>query len=96
MEKEEMIFDLLTEVRQDVKDIRITQNNQSKYIEKNTNDLADHIEGVIQNRKRIEYLEMPWYKKSFTKANITWILATVATFLGIIGALSKYGFISFF
>lgn len=59
-----LVLDLLKEVREDQ---RITHETLSKMdiklvkiesnVDKNTEDLAEHIEGVLQNRERLEKLE---------------------------------------
>ena len=57
--REDMIVDLLKEVRDDQKEHSKVLIVVQKDVEQNTKDLAKHIEGVQQNRKRIEVLEKP-------------------------------------
>jgi hypothetical protein len=90
MDKEDMIFDLvkgvkeeLSTVKEKVEEIRRDQIVQGNLIDQNTTDLSEHKEGVVQNRKRIEYLELPWYIKAFTRANITFVLGVVGSLLFI-------------
>jgi len=86
MKKEDMIFDLIKEVKSELNEIKVNvtdvkeeQIQQRIMIEQNTKDLSDHKEGFIQNRKRIEYLEKPGYLKLITKSNITFILGTIVS-----------------
>jgi len=57
MENETRIYDKLDDIHSDVNDIKLKQVGMAKDVEQNTKDLAEHIEGVIQNRERIAILE---------------------------------------
>ena len=48
---------LIKEIHDKVHEMDLRQHDMQKDIAQNTNDLADHIEGVVQNRVRIETLE---------------------------------------
>ena len=57
--RDDLIVDLLQEVREDQKAHSTILIELHQDVSKNTVDLAEHKEGVIQNRKRIEKLEEP-------------------------------------
>ena len=57
--KDDLIVDLLQEVREDQKAHSTILVELQQDVAKNTVDLTEHKEGVIQNRKRIEKLEEP-------------------------------------
>ena len=56
---DDLIVDLLQEVREDQKAHSIILVKLHQNVSKNTVDLTEHKEGVMQNRKRIEKLEEP-------------------------------------
>ena len=59
-EKEDkLIVSLLKEVREDQKEHSSILVDLQQDVSKNTADLTEHKEGVVQNRKRIEKLEEP-------------------------------------
>ena len=64
-DKIDKVLSKLDKIQEDVTSLKIVQALQGKDIDRNTKDLSDHIEGVQQNRKRIEILEQPL---SFKKA----------------------------
>lgn len=51
------IIQKLDAIHIDITDVKIKQAVMENNIEHNTEDLSEHIEGVIQNRKRIAYIE---------------------------------------
>lgn len=57
--KDDLIVNLLQEVREDQKSHSSILNDLQQDVAVNTKDLTEHKEGVIQNRKRIEKLEEP-------------------------------------
>ena len=57
--KDDLVIDLLQEVREDQKAQTTILIELQKDVSKNTEDLTEHKEGVIQNRVRIEKLEEP-------------------------------------
>ena len=59
-----IIVGLLKEVRQDQKEHSIILSDLKHDVATNTKDLSAHIEGVKQNRTRIEKLEEP--RKAFS------------------------------
>lgn len=98
MSEIKLIYDLVKEVRETQKENNKELKKQSlllkdiqRDVEQNTKDLTEHKLGVEQNRKRIEWIETPFYKKYFTKQNISWIIGLIAGCLGIIFGLSRLG-----
>lgn len=71
-------------------DIKSEQARQGEQIDRNTEDLKDHIEGVIQNRVRIEDLEVSDIKRK----SIAKFLVTIASVIGgataVASAIYKY------
>lgn len=57
--RDDLIVDLLQEVRKDQKEHSEILVDLKHNVAVNTKDLTDHKEGVVQNRKRIEKLEEP-------------------------------------
>ena len=57
MSFEDRVLNKLDGIQKDISDIKVEQAMQGKDIKQNTEDLTDHKEGVIQNRKRIVLLE---------------------------------------
>ena len=57
--KDDLIVDLLQEVREDQKAHSTILVELQQDVAKNTVDLTEHKEGVVQNRTRIEKLEEP-------------------------------------
>ena len=57
--KDDLIVDLLQEVREDQKAHSTILIELQQDVAKNTVDLTEHKEGVVQNRTRIENLEEP-------------------------------------
>lgn len=90
MKKDDLILDLLKEVREDQKSHSIILVEVQKDVAKNTEDLADHIEGVKQNRARIEKLEEP--KKAFGvfKKYLIGAGGIAAAIIGIIKLINLY------
>lgn len=62
-----MIVELLKEVREDQKTHSTILIEVQKDVARNTDDLEKHIEGVVQNRKRIVELEKPAQALNFFK-----------------------------
>ncbi len=83
--KGELVLELIREVRdkQDMQTVMLTE--MKKDIAQNTEDLADHIEGVMQNRVRIEKLEQP---RIFIKT-LTTIVLKVGGLAGAIFTILK-------
>jgi hypothetical protein len=48
------VLDKLDKIQDDVSDLKVEQAKQGKDIGQNTKDLSEHIEGVKQNRARLE------------------------------------------
>ena len=104
MSEDKIIVDLLRELREDQKAntellhkhtiiLTVMQND----VKKNTKDLNSHIEGVIQNRKRVEVLESDKRFKADIKRGIissTKLITAFGTLSGII--YSVYAYISNF
>lgn len=87
---DEILLDLLREVRNEQRGQTVLLTEMRKDISKNTEDLTEHKEGVIQNRKRIEKLEIPFV---FTKrvASVTaWITGAAGTIYGIFEIISRF------
>lgn len=57
MDFENIVLKKLDKIQDDVNVLSIENVKQTACIEQNTRDLADHKEGVIQNRRRIEIVE---------------------------------------
>ena len=79
-------------------DIRLTQTKMESDISRNTSDIADHIEGVKQNRARIEKLEEPskarkWLKNKLQENWKLWA-AILSTILAALGILKYFGFLA--
>ena len=83
--KDDLIVDLLQEVREDQKTHSTILIDLQQKVSKNTVDLTEHKEGVRQNRKRIEVLESPFVYLSKTKT----ILLTIGSLAGVIFAIIK-------
>ena len=50
----DQIFRMLNDMKKDLTDITVKLAMQNKDISQNTKDLTEHIDGVVQNRARIE------------------------------------------
>jgi hypothetical protein len=77
MSDNKLVIDLLKEVREDQKKTTEVLYEHSTMlhdlgsdVKKNTEDLANHIEGVVQNRTRIEALEKEEEFKARLKAYV--------------------------
>jgi len=84
MDFEVIVIKKLDELKDDVGELKVQNAIQTACIEQNTKDLADHKEGVIQNRKRIIFLEeqhKPMTVKQFCKRALYVIggIGTIAT-----------------
>ena len=78
-DKIDKVLSKLDKIQEDVTSLKIVQALQGKDIDRNTKDLSDHIEGVQQNRKRIEILEQPLsFKKAFTYTTAAFALILTA------------------
>jgi len=75
-------------------EIRITQAKMEVEVAKNTADLATHIEGVKQNRHRIEKLEEPGKVRQYIAKRWKHISVVLGVILGVLGFLLKYGWIA--
>lgn len=98
-----IIFDLLKEVREEQKEQSKELASQSKClikmeasIERNTDDLKNHIKRTEQNEqmielniKRIEKLEEPERIKNWIKNKYLFIGSFIATLLSITALISK-------
>ena len=82
--REDLIVDLLQEVREDQKVHSTILSDLKNNVATNTSDLAAHIEGVRQNRKRIVELEKPYVVITYIKKLFLGIGALVGVSLGII------------
>jgi len=80
---DKVILDLLREVRDEQKEHTIFLTEMRKDIERNTDDLERHIEGVVQNRKRIAKLEEPFELVAKLRKAIIWIGGLLGTSYGI-------------
>jgi len=81
----EKIDNKLDKVIDDLHEIKTQNAVQNEHIAKNTKDLEEHIEGVKQNRFRIEHLE-----KRETQINMIWkVILGISTVVGIIGGIYK-------
>ena len=58
MEFESKIMNKLDSIQSDLTTLKIDNAKQTLNVARNTKDLSEHIEGVVQNRKRIELLEV--------------------------------------
>lgn len=89
MKQNDLIVDLLKEVRDEQKEhSRMLTTTQIDIAEVKV-DLAKHIEGVVQNRKRIEALEEPRKAFAVLKSYVLGTGAIAGAILGLI-KLSKY------
>lgn len=71
-------------------DIKTEQARQGGQIDHNTKDLKDHIEGVVQNRGRIEVLEKDKVRKKAI-VKFSCVIASVgAGIAAIFSAVTKY------
>lgn len=68
--KDDIIVDLLGEVRDEQKAHSTILIELQHDVSRNTDDLEKHIEGVVQNRKRIVELEKPGQAFSLIKKYI--------------------------
>lgn len=80
----EYIINKLDKIHEITIETRIEQAGMKKDVSRNTEDLSEHIEGVLQNRVRIEVLEKDTFQpKRFAKALI--IIGKVIVALTLIG-----------
>lgn len=106
MNKEDMIYDLLKEVKDDVKEIKIEQIHQGEKIAKNTEDLEEHMSRTLGNEELIhinkkeldekiqilqDHVKRPLVNWEWIKSNITWIVVTLGGLSGVIWQISKLG-----
>ena len=88
-DKDDLIVDLLQEVREDQKAHSTILIELQRDVEVNTKDLTEHKEGVQQNRKRIEELEKPGKALKFIKNLALKAGALAAASLAILKLLDK-------
>lgn len=85
---------LVKEIHDKIHEIDKRQVEMQKDIAQNTKDLSEHIEGVIQNRIRIEDLEEERSKreaKNDTLVKIMKVVVAAGTFCAVVfGAINKY------
>ena len=81
--EDDLIIVLLKEVREDQKDHSIILVELQNDVSRNTNDLETHIEGVMQNRSRIEKLEEPGKAFKILKKYLMGIAAITGSILAI-------------
>lgn len=75
----------LDKVQEDLNEIKLDHVIQNNNIERNTKDLADHIEGVKQNRGRVECLE-----KDNVRIKMIWkVILGIGTLVGIAVGISR-------
>ena len=85
---------LIKEIHDKIHEIDIRQVEMQKDIAQNTKDLSEHIEGVIQNRVRIEELEEDKSKRQArndTLVKIAKVVVAAGTFCAVVfTAINKY------
>jgi len=86
--KEDLVVDLLQEVRQDQKEHSVILIELKNDVSVNTKDLAEHIEGVTQNRARIVKLEEPRKAFGVIKEGLLIIGSIAAAFLAVLKFLA--------
>jgi hypothetical protein len=96
IKKNDLIISLLTDLKEDQKvqckelnEIQIRLAKIELNIEKNTVDLEEHIQGVMQNRARIEALEEP---NKFIRTFIKILLGVGTLATAIYGIARMWGF----
>lgn len=82
---EELMLEILKEVREDQKAHSTILIEVQKDVARNTDDLEVHILGVNQNRTRIEELEKPFTYMHHTKR----IILTLGGLFGAVYAMIK-------
>ena len=90
MDTNERIFKKLDELNEKLGTIDVRLALQGKDIEQNTKDLSQHIEGVVQNRTRIERLEAPremWDRARVWTAWLSGISLVAVSMYGILASL---------
>ena len=81
----EKIDSKIDKIQETLQDVKIEHAVQTEHIKKNTKDLEDHIEGVKQNRARIEHLE-----KSEAKVGMIWkVLTAVFALVAVVSSVSR-------
>ena len=70
-------------IQADVHAVKIEQAKQMVYIEQNTRDLTEHKEGVVGNRKRIQFLE-----QANAPLTVKQLLQRIALIAGGIGTVA--------
>ena len=88
--KEDLIVDLLQEVREDQKAHSTILIELQHDVSINTSDLTEHKLGVQQNRKRIEKLEEPAVAFSFIKKAIIGLGAVAGAVYGILKLINAF------
>lgn len=86
--EDDLIIVLLKEVREDQKDHSTILVELQKDVSRNTDDLEVHIEGVMQNRGRIERLEEPSKAFKILKKYILGLGAIAGSVLAIMKFLN--------
>lgn len=71
-------------------DIKTEQARQGEKIDQNTDDLKDHIEGVRQNRLRVEILEQDKEKRKGIIKFVGFAVSVLAALTASVTALVKY------
>lgn len=71
-------------------EIKTEQARQGEKIDQNTEDLREHIEGVKQNRIRIECLEKDRERSKAVKKFIVTLSGVLAGIAGVISVAFKY------
>ena len=82
--KDDLIVNLLQEVREDQKSHSTILTGLQQDVAKNTVDLTEHKEGVVQNRSRIEKLEEPGKAFKLLKKYLLGMGAVAGSILAIL------------
>lgn len=91
MSKDDLITQLLKEVRDDQKTHSGILVDLQTNVAKNTEDLADHIEGVKQNRKHIQHIDERIIKLEEPRKLLKFFSTLVLKLAGLVGAI--YGIV---
>lgn len=97
MNKDEVIYDLVKEVREEQRDMRADMAEINHTLRINTLSLQDHIEGVrtlkalhLQNAGRLDSLEAEKKFRQEFRIKVLKIVAAATTIIGLITAVVKY------